>query len=129
MTDENATPKKRVLADEWRPKFLASLRNSGNVRAACLAAGIDRRTAYRNRDNSTEFAAQWDEALQDAIDALEAVAINRARTSSDTLLIFLLKAHRPEKYRETVRNEHSGPNGEPLFKIYERTDDFDPDSA
>jgi hypothetical protein len=105
---ENATPKKRVLADEWRPRFLTALRNSANIRAACQAAGIDRRTAYRNRDSAPEFAAQWDEALQDAIDALEQTAIKRAQASSDTLLIFLLKAHRPDKYRETINQNVNG---------------------
>lgn len=94
------TPKK---ATEWRPIFLRTLRNSGNVRAACTAAGVTRQAAYAARTNSAEFAAAWDEALEDAIDGLEAVATDRARKSSDTLLIFLLKAHRPEKYRETIR--------------------------
>ncbi len=108
-----STPKKRH-AGEWRPLFLADLAKNGNVWAACRAAGIDRKTAYNHRDQSPEFAAAWDVALQDAIDILEAVAAERARKSSDTLLIFLLKAHRPDKYRETVRNEHSGPNGGPI---------------
>lgn len=99
-TPEKVTPKK---ADEWRPVFLSTLRNTGNVRAACQATGITRKTAYQHRNQAPEFAAAWDEALEDAIDALEAVAINRARTSSDTLLIFLLKAHRPGLYRDTSR--------------------------
>lgn len=30
---------------------------------------------------------------------------------SDVLTIFLLKAHRPDKYRETVAHRHSGPDG------------------
>jgi len=30
---------------------------------------------------------------------------------SDTLMIFLLKAHRPEKYRESVKHEHGGAGG------------------
>jgi hypothetical protein len=101
---QKLTPKK---ADEWRPVFLNTLRNTGNVRASCQAAGITRQVAYAHRSSAKEFAAQWDEALQDAIDGLEAVAINRARTSSDTLLIFLLKAHRPEKYRETINQHHT----------------------
>jgi hypothetical protein len=48
---------------------------------------------------------QWDEALEDACDILEAEAWKRARDKSDLLLIFLLKAHRPAKYRETTRHE------------------------
>lgn len=94
------TPKK---ATEWRPIFLRVLRNSGNVRAACTAAGITRQAAYKAREGSTEFAEAWADAVEDAVDGLEAVAIERARRSSDTLLIFLLKAHRPAKYRETSR--------------------------
>lgn len=103
-------------ADEWRPIFLTTLRNTGNVRAACQACGITRQAAYKARDNAPEFAAAWDEALEDAIDALEAVAINRARTSSDTLLIFLLKAHRPGLYRETI-NQHTKHEGDVTIRV------------
>lgn len=41
------------------------------------------------------------------------------REFSDTLAIFLLKAHKPEKYRE--RYEHTGPGGGPIqFERIER---------
>lgn len=33
---------------------------------------------------------------------------------SDTMLIFLLKAAKPEKYRERFDNRHSGPGGGPI---------------
>lgn len=98
-------------ADEWRPIFLLTLRENGNVRAACEQAGISRKTAYQHREASKEFMAQWDEALEDAIDTLEEEARKRATNNSDTLLIFLLKAHRPDKYRETTRQEHTGKDG------------------
>lgn len=101
MTASKPTPKKS--AGEWRPAFLQALRNSGNVRAACQAAGIDRKTAYQHRDKYPDFAAAWQDALDEAIDALEAVARKRALETSDTLMIFLLKAHRPALYRETHR--------------------------
>jgi hypothetical protein len=109
MTTVNATPKKaRKQAREWRPAFIAALRNSGNIRAAAQAAGVDRHTVYRARETSPDFAAEWDSALEDAIDVLEATARQRAQASSDTLLIFLLKAHRPDKYRETTVNKLEG---------------------
>ena len=38
-------------------------------------------------------------------------------TGCDTLLIFLLKAARPQKYRHYVRQEHTGPDGTPLNSI------------
>ena len=99
---------------EWQQRFLAALRNSGNVRASCQAAGVSRKHAYTTRQNDEEFQAQWNDAMEDAIEYLEAIARQRAATSSDTLLIFLLKAHRPEKYRETVRQEHTGASGNPI---------------
>jgi hypothetical protein len=83
-------------------RFLLAFRDTGNVRASCQAAGIGRQTAYDWRDQYPPFAAQWDEAQEDAVDVLEAVALQRAKATSDTLLIFLLKAHRPDKYRDTV---------------------------
>lgn len=101
-------------AEEWRPAFLATLRNTGNVRVSCETAGISRKTAYKAKDSSEDFRAKWNEAMDDAIDSLEAVAQVRARSTSDLLLIFLLKAHRPDKYRETVRQEHTGRDGTPI---------------
>jgi hypothetical protein len=38
--------------------------------------------------------------------------VGTVRKYSDTLLIFLLKANRPEKFKE--RHEHSGPKGGPI---------------
>lgn len=40
--------------------------------------------------------------------------VGSIREYSDTLAIFLMKAHRPEKYRDTVRNEHTGKGGGPI---------------
>lgn len=110
------------LIEAWQERFITALRNSGNVRAACQAAGVHRTTPYKAYAESPEFARQWDEALEDAIDTLEAAAWKRARDGvtrhdpimfkgqkvaekviteySDTLMVTLLKAHRPEKYRE-----------------------------
>ena len=99
------TPKK---AAEWQPIFLAVLRDTANVRLACQKAGIARPIAYKHRNRSPRFAAEWDTALAEAVDVLEAEARRRGLAASDTLLIFLLKAHRPEVYRETIRHDHAG---------------------
>ena len=104
----HATPK------GWRQAFLAALREQGNVRFACEVAGVERSTAYRLREKDTAFATAWESALDDAVESLEQVAWERAKETSDTLLIFLLKAHRPAKYRETTKHEHSGPQGQPI---------------
>lgn len=106
----------------WQKHFLEALRKCGTVRHACQAAGVVRSTAYRAKEADATFAAQWDEALADGVDLLEAEARRRAvegvekpvfqggvqvgviREFSDTLLLALLRAHRPEKFREGAVN-------------------------
>lgn len=89
---------------KWRGPFLDALSQHGNVSRAIRAARVGRATVYRDRDADGEFKAAWEHARDLGLDSLEDVANARARRDSDTLLIFLLKAHRPEKYRETTRN-------------------------
>jgi len=104
--------KKRTLikkpnqgAGEWQDAFLAVLRGSGNIRHSCEKAGIARSIAYKWRKEDKNFADKWNEAKEDAIEALEYEARTRAIKGSDVLLMFLLKSLRPEKYRE--RYEHT----------------------
>jgi hypothetical protein len=94
------TPEKRR---DWRPTFLGIFRQTGIVLVACRGAGISRTQAYRERQRNARFAALWAEAEEDATEGLEAEARRRALATSDTLLIFLLKARRPDVYREHVR--------------------------
>ena len=154
MSDEtlqNSTPKK----PRWAKAFLTAFRESGNVRLACEAAKIDRKTAYNLRDADKAFAADWEHAQAEAADLLEEEARRRAYQGvqrlkfhngalitipvpsadgtplldkdgkpvmmpyveheySDTLLIFLLKATNPEKYRERQQVEHMGKDGGPI---------------
>src|SRR4051794_28958869 len=111
---------------QWYQAFLDRLAETSNVAAACRHAGISRQTAYVNKAANAEFAALWDQAIEDATDDLELEARRRAkdgcekpvfyqgeecgsvREYSDTLMIFLLKAHRPDKYRENSRLDLSG---------------------
>lgn len=128
---------------DWQAKFLAALKRSPNVSAAAKAAGIARQYVYEVRAGDPDFAKAWEDALGHAIDGAEGELYRRAvkgtrkpvyyqdrkidelREYSDTLLIFLLKAHKPEKYRETVRSELTGANGGPIEhkNVTELTDD------
>jgi len=109
-----------------REKFLEEFRERGIVRDACKAAGIGRRTAYDWYESDTEFARQWDQAEQEAADALEYEAYRRAvygaekptvyqghivdsyREYSDRLLELMLRARRPERFSEKHDVKHSG---------------------
>lgn len=123
-----------IRTDKKRSGFLALLRDTGgNVTKACESAGIGRRSAYEWREADPEFAAEWDEAVEAGTEELEEEARRRAfsgvdepvfyqgevcgevRKYSDTLLIFLLKGRRPEKYRENIKAELGGPDGGPVI--------------
>ena len=99
--------------------FLAALSHGASVRGAAAAANRSRQTFYRWRTDHPDFADQWDAAIEDGTDRLEDEAVLRAtagaskpvfyggkligheRRHSDTLLMFLLKARRPEKFDPT----------------------------
>lgn len=108
----------------WRHIFLDALAAHGIVTLAAQEAGIDRRTAYFLRDQDSTFDAEWKAALDRGVDMLEDVAKKRAYEGSDTLLIFLLKAHRPERYREITRSVQMNVTPEQV----ERMSDDDLDS-
>jgi hypothetical protein len=124
-------------------KFLESLRKTGgNVARACKAEGIGRSTAYEWRDEDKEFAKRWDEAVDAGTDELEQEARRRAfkgtlkpvfykgskigsiREYSDTLMIFLLKGNRPEKFKDrveqtgTIQHNVSGEVVHTINEIY-----------
>ena len=87
-------------------------------------AGIDRGTHY-DWLKDPEYKAQFEAAKLQAADMLEDEAIKRATIGgSDTLLIFLLKGARPQKYRDNVRQEVTGPGGGAVVHkvILERVD-------
>jgi hypothetical protein len=121
VSGTSETPKKGRPPAAWRDAFLKALADTGNVRAACHVAGVGRTTAYRAQADDPAFAAAWETAIEESVDLLEIEARRRAvkgtdkpvfhqgkqvasvKEYSDTLLIFLLKANRPEKYRDNYK--------------------------
>jgi hypothetical protein len=93
-------PTKKRVQPRWQAAFLMALRASPGIALACRQAKVDRRTAYRARERDPAFAQAWDDALESGLDDLEQAVFQRARDASDTLAIFLLKCHRPERYSD-----------------------------
>ena len=105
-------PKKRA--------FLAAFAECGTVTHAASAAEIGRSTHYEWIKTDERYAGAYEDAKEAAGDSLEAEARRRAvlgvsepvyykgevvghvQKYSDTLLIFLLKGAKPEKYRDSV---------------------------
>ncbi len=114
------TPKKPLSAAQ----FLAVYRRNGNRREACEAVGINRGTYYDWRRDDPDFDAACKHAEQEALDSLEQVGWERARETSDTLLIFFLKAGRPAKYRDqhlvSVVQEYQNKSDDELTELLAR---------
>ena len=92
-------------------KALAAMASGQSVTAAADTAAINRWTIYRWRKEDEDFAEAMARAQEEGIDRLEDHARQRAMDAerpSDALTMFLLKAHRPVKYRERVDLAHSG---------------------
>lgn len=88
---------------DWEATFLKLYAGSGNVTVSAQGAGIDRRTIYARRKTHPHFAELMDEAREMALEILEGHAWKRAKESSDTLLIFLLKNLKPDTYGDKLR--------------------------
>jgi hypothetical protein len=94
---------------------LAAFKNCANVTKACELVDIARATFYGWLRDDPEFKAAYEASREEAIQVLEDEAVRRATVGgSDTLLIFLLKALRPQKYRDSYRAEIAAPHGAPL---------------
>jgi hypothetical protein len=123
--------KKLRLTRERQERFLKALADTGIVSAAVEIAGTSRTRVYELRKRDPAFAASWEEAEERAADALEAEAWRRAvdgvqeplvsggrivrdddgqpiaiRRYSDALMIALLKARRPGRFKDRAVVEH-----------------------
>jgi len=109
-----------------RRRFIDRLANTANVSVACAHSRMSRGFAYKWREEDSDFAEDWNKALNMGLAAAEDELVRRAvagvrepvyyqgarigtmKRYSDILLMFLLKAHNPEKYRERAEITHSG---------------------
>lgn len=111
-------------ARQLKEAFLEKFRHHGNVSWACRESGIKwRETVYGWQEHDDEFAAQFRAAEVEATEVMEQEAHRRGilgvdkpvfhqgvqvatvKEYSDVLLIFMLKARNPGKYRD----KHDGP--------------------
>lgn len=117
-----------------KERFIRAIALAGTLTAACKAARVSPHTVYEWREMDDDFVFAEREARDAFADALEQEAVRRAwhgvnkpvyqggelvghiREYSDTLLMFSLKAIRPEKYRE--RHDLTS-GGQPLQTSHE----------
>ncbi|MBF0098831.1 MAG: terminase [Magnetococcales bacterium] len=108
------------LSVKRRELFLDGLARTGTVTDAARLAGVSRGGVYLVRSADPSFAERWEDALLQYVDSLEFEAFRRGvegveepvfqggqlvghiRKYSDSLLLALLRAKRPE-YRPTTQ--------------------------
>lgn len=167
MTEQNnnSTPLARKRRPGQKPSaeerariqdvFLQSFSLTANVRAACLKAGIDRRTIYEWAEHDQGFSMRYEIAKKDADDLIRAELFRRGvqgyekpvismgkmvldkdgkpmmeRVYSDNLLSLLAKARMPE-FREKQQiaiTQHSNEQ-EALLAQHMTSDELDAMSA
>jgi hypothetical protein len=111
-------PEIQVTLEDKLVTFLESLAECGNIGDACRDAQVTRKTVHTARKNP-DFEKLYQQHLDLGISAIEDEATKRAtvgtlepvfwkgrrvasvRKKSDLLLMFVLKARRPELYRDT----------------------------
>lgn len=126
-TEYSGVTKDRYLRLGWTRFFLERLRATGNIAQSCKDTGISRGSITYLRARDKDFITAMDEAHDDAMDMLEEEARRRAVEGdrsyrfnikgdplihpetgkpyyevqrSDRLLITLLQAGRPDKFRD-----------------------------
>ena len=128
-----ARPRQQVVL--LKARFLDEFRQCGNITAAVRTVGLARGSVYRWCKADQQFAEAFADAMEEAIELLEWEARRRAMGEvqlpvyhdgevvghmprySDALLMFLLRAHRPEKYRERYEHRVGDADGRPLFPL------------
>ncbi len=136
-------------ADAAVDRFLETLSRTGNPSAACQSSHLTRRAINRMRENDPVFARDYDEAMEEAADLLEAEAWRRAlegvpqilvkagqpvldaegvaitvRRYSDPLLVMLLRGCKPDKFQRRIGPSSVAPD--PNAGIREIAADDDP---
>lgn len=111
------------LTSPEKAKALRKLASGYSITASMKAAGYTRQTYYNWRADDPEFDALAEEALESGTDEVEDEAWRQGKRGNATLLITILKARRPEKYKDRSLNEHTGADGEPFAIVFrERSD-------
>ena len=133
--EKNTIAKKLAIQATQAKKraFLDAYAETGTIKRAAEIAGIERKSHYLWLEKDPEYVEEFKSAREQAGDSLEQEARRRAiegvpepvwyrgqivgeiQKYSDTLLIFLLKGAKPEKYAEKrFYVEQTGPGGGPI---------------
>lgn len=96
--DYKPTERKEIML-----RFLKSYAKHGIFSRAADRSGVNLHTIRSWQKKYPKFAGRIEEMQDRFVDGLEMIAIERAKEKSDSLMALMLKANRPEKYKENVK--------------------------
>lgn len=104
---------------ELKNLFLNAYKKRGLFHRAAEVAGLTAEDINYFLKNDEEFAAQYNLAKEQFVESLEEVAHTRALAGeSDTLLQFLLRANKPDKYNPSVAMNVNAPKGAQIMLMF-----------
>ena len=124
--DSKNKPDTTLKNSEWIDTFLSAIMQGSSVTQATNLAGVHLTLPYKRRVSDEAFRKAWYDAAEIGTELMEQEAARRAyhgtlkpvfykgvecgyvREYSDTLMMFLLKGRRPEKYRDNIEDGNRG---------------------
>jgi hypothetical protein len=105
-------PAHNRITDTQKALVLEAIAKSGNYTIAAQHAGITRETIRQEAKRDKKFDIDIQSARDAYADVLEAILDKRLKNDNDKmgaiLLMFALKANKPDKYRELSTVKHEG---------------------
>jgi hypothetical protein len=132
MPPTNRTYKGAKSKAKRQQAFIMAFMDCASIVKACKKSKVPRQTVYDWFEADDKFREAFDKASIAALGVLEDEAVRRAyegtlkpvyqsgrlvgkvREFSDQLLIILLKARAPQKYKDRFAGELTGKDGAPL---------------
>lgn len=104
---------------ELMRRVLEAYVSCGVIGLACDKAGVRRKLHQEWLEKHPSYKVRFEEMRERFVDGLESVAIQRAKDKSDSLLMFLLKAEKREKYGDKADVALSGQlAGPPVTLVF-----------
>ena len=110
MSQGRNNKQRREDGEKRKGLFLAALEEHGTIKAGCEAAGVTRGSYVYWHKDDIEFLRLVEAARQSFGESLEGIALDRIKNpdknrGSDVLLLGLLNANLPSKFRPHVAME------------------------
>ena len=103
---------------ELMTRVLNEYAKCGVIGLACERAGVHRSRHTKWLKNYPQYKELFETIRERFVDGMEAIAIERAKEKSDSLLMFMLKAHRREVYGDQSKMDMTMSSNSPITLMF-----------